>query len=55
MNHFMQISGMFIVGANYWNMAYGREIGDVEKDQEGIQNMKVLGENMAYLLKKLNP
>jgi multimeric flavodoxin WrbA len=54
MNHFMHISQMFMVGASYWNMGYGREIGEVENDEEGIRNMKVLGENMAYLLTKLN-
>jgi multimeric flavodoxin WrbA len=54
MNHFMHISQMFMVGASYWNMGFGREIGEVENDEEGIRNMKVLGENMAYLLTKLN-
>ena len=53
-NHFLHYSQMFLVGANYWNMAYGFEIGDVKTDQEGMLNMKVLGENMAYLLKKLH-
>ena len=54
MNHFMHISQMFLVGASYWNMVYGREIGEVNEDEEGLRNMKVLGENMAYLLKKLH-
>ncbi len=34
-------------------MGIGREIGDVGKDEEGIRNMKNLGENMAWLLKKI--
>jgi multimeric flavodoxin WrbA len=44
---------MFLVGATYWNMVFGREIGEVEKDEEGLQNMRVLGENMAWLLAKI--
>jgi len=54
MNHFLHYMQMYLVGASYWNMAYGREIGKVEGDEEGIQNMKVLGENMAWILKKIN-
>lgn len=54
MNHFLHYMQMYLVGASYWNMAYGREIGKVEGDEEGIQNMRVLGENMAWILKKIN-
>jgi multimeric flavodoxin WrbA len=53
LNHFFLISEMIIPGSSYWNIGIGREIGDVEKDEEGIQTMKVLGQNMAWLLKKL--
>jgi multimeric flavodoxin WrbA len=53
MNHFLHYMQTFMVGASYWNMAYGLKIGDVNKDEEGLQNMKTLGENMACLLKKL--
>ncbi|AQT69550.1 2-amino-4-deoxychorismate dehydrogenase [Anaerohalosphaera lusitana] len=53
MNHFFQISGMFIVGSTYWNMCYGREVGEVENDEEGIANMADIGESMAFLLEKL--
>ncbi|MDU2065394.1 MAG: flavodoxin family protein [Sporomusaceae bacterium] len=53
MQHFLHISEMFLVGANYWNFAYGRDIGEVEQDQEAMENMKVLGRNMAYLMQKL--
>jgi multimeric flavodoxin WrbA len=53
MNHFFLISEMIIPGSSYWNIAIGREIGEVERDEEGIQTMKVLGRNMAWLLKKL--
>jgi len=53
MNHFLPMMQMFLVGAGYWNMVCGREIGDVEKDEEGMLNMKILVENVAWLLKKI--
>lgn len=52
-NHFFHINQMIVPGSSYWNMGMGREIGDVDKDEEGIRNMKNLGENMAWLLKKI--
>ena len=53
-NHFLTISQMIIPGSSYWNMGIGRAEGDVEKDDEGIRTMQILGQNMAWLLKKLN-
>lgn len=53
MNHFFQISGMYVVGSTYWNMGYGLDAGDVTQDEEGMANMTDLGESMAFLLKKL--
>jgi multimeric flavodoxin WrbA len=53
LNHFFLVSEMIIPGSSYWNIGYGREIGDVERDEEGIQTMKVLGQNMAWLLNKI--
>jgi multimeric flavodoxin WrbA len=44
---------MIVPGSSYWNMGIGMEKGDVEKDKEGIETMKTLGENMAWLLKKI--
>jgi hypothetical protein len=38
---------MIVPGSSYWNFAIGLEKGDVDKDQEGIQTMQVLGQNMA--------
>lgn len=52
-NHFFLISQMIVPGSSYWNVGIGREIGEVEKDLEGIETMQVLGENMAWLLKKV--
>jgi len=53
-NHFFHLEQMIVPGASYWNLGIGREIGEVEGDEEGIRNMKTLGENMAWLLKKTN-
>lgn len=53
MNHFFQINKMFIVGSTYWNMGFGREIGEVRDDEEGLNNMLDLGQSMAFLLEKL--
>ena len=53
MNHFFMLQDMFIVGSSYWPIAYGRMPGEVKEDQEGIETMKNLGQNMAYLLKAL--
>jgi multimeric flavodoxin WrbA len=53
-NHFFTISEMIIPGSCYWNMGFGREIGEVNSDEEGMRTMFVLGQNMAWLLKKIN-
>jgi len=50
-HHFLHITQMVVPGASYWNVGIGREIGEVAQDEEGIRNMQVLGENMAWLLK----
>ena len=53
-NHFFTIGQMIIPGSSYWNMGIGLDKGDVEKDDEGMQTMRTLGQNMAWLLKKIN-
>ena len=53
-NHFFFINQMVVPGSRYWNMGIGREPGAVEADEEGIATMKTLGENMAWLLKKIH-
>lgn len=53
MNHFLHYMQMFLVGASYWNMVYGRQVGEVQSDEEGLRNMQVLGENMAWLLERI--
>ncbi|MEW6260247.1 MAG: flavodoxin family protein [Thermodesulfobacteriota bacterium] len=54
MNHFFLIGQMIVVGSNYWNIGMGLNIGDVSSDQDGLATMRVLGENMAWLLKRLS-
>jgi multimeric flavodoxin WrbA len=53
-NHFFTISQMIIPGSSYWNIGIGREKGEVDNDREGIETMRTLGQNMAWLLKKIN-
>ena len=53
-NLFLLSSQMIIPGSSYWNIGIGRDPGEVEKDAEGIRTMKTLGQNMAWLLKKLH-
>lgn len=52
-NHFFLINEMIIPGSSYWNVAFGRNKGEVLKDEEGMKTMKDLGENMAWLLEKI--
>ncbi|MCL2296567.1 MAG: flavodoxin family protein [Methanomassiliicoccaceae archaeon] len=52
-NHFFTISEMITVGSSYWNVTLAKAEGDYEKDEEGVRTMRVLGENMAWLLKKI--
>lgn len=53
LNHFFLCSQMIVPGSIYWNIGVGREKGEVENDTEGIQTMKILGQNMAWLLQNL--
>jgi len=52
-NFFFGINHMIIPGSSYWNLAVGRDPGDILKDKEGISTLRDLGENMAWLLEKL--
>ena len=56
-NYFFLINQMHIIGSNYWNLGINPNVmnpKDFEKDEEGIETFKVLGQNMAYVIKKLN-
>ncbi len=53
MNHFFLIGQMIVVGSNYWNIGMGWEKEEVAKDEEGMNTMKVLGQNMAWAMEKI--
>jgi multimeric flavodoxin WrbA len=53
-NKLFLINEMIVPGSVYWNLGFGRDKGEVEGDEEALETMKALGENMAWLLKKLN-
>ena len=54
MNHFMLNKEMIVVGSTYWNMVYGKNVGDVFNDEEGMANIHNLGQNMTSIMSKLN-
>lgn len=51
-NHLFLICEMIIPGSCYWNMGFGRDKGEVENDAEGLRTMKILGENLAWVLQR---
>ena len=51
-NHFFLISQMVIPGSIYWNMGFGLNKGEIEQDEEGLKTMQILGQNIAWLLRK---
>lgn len=53
MNHFFLNKEMYLAGSTYWNIAYGRLPGEAMNDEEGVANMKNLGQNIAWLLNRL--
>lgn len=53
MNKYFTISGMPVASSQYWNMVYGLVSGDAEKDAEGLQTMRVLARNMAFLMRSI--
>lgn len=53
-NKYFTISAMPVVSSTYWNEVHGFVAEDVEKDLEGLQTMRNLGRNMAFLIKAIN-
>ncbi|MPW25745.1 flavodoxin family protein [Alkalibaculum sp. M08DMB] len=49
--HYLTFSEMLIPSSNYWNVIHGARPGEVLSDEEGVQIMRILGKNMAWLLK----
>lgn len=50
-NKYFSINNMPIVSANYWNMVHGNTPDEVRQDGEGLHTMRILGQNMAWMLK----
>jgi multimeric flavodoxin WrbA len=48
------ILGLTVPGSSYWNLAFGREAGEVNNDREGMQTAYNFGKNIAFILKKLH-
>ncbi len=53
LNSFFLIGQMIVVGSTYWNLGRGKDPGEVKDDAEGMKTMADLGDNMAWLLKKM--
>ena len=53
LNKYFTISGMPVVSSTYWNQVHGFTAEDVEKDLEGLQTMRNLGRNMAFLIRAI--
>lgn len=54
LNKYFTINNMPIVSSNYWNQVHGNTVEEVLQDEEGMQTMRMLGENMAWLLKVID-
>lgn len=53
LNKYFTISNMPIVSSQYWNMVHGNTPEEVKQDKEGLQTMRTLGKNMAFLIKAI--
>lgn len=53
LNHYFTIGEMFTASSSYWSVIHGRFPGEALQDEEGVQTMRVLGKNMAFLLKAI--
>jgi multimeric flavodoxin WrbA len=53
LNKYFTISGMPVVSSQYWNQIHGNNAEDALKDAEGLQTMRTLGRNMAFLMKSI--
>ena len=54
MNMMFEMMNMPVVTSQYWNIAYGAGKGEVKLDTEGMQTMRTLATNMAFLLHKIH-
>lgn len=54
LNKYFTIMNMPVVSSQYWNMVYGQTPGEARLDEEGMQTMRTLGRNMAWMIRRLN-
>jgi multimeric flavodoxin WrbA len=54
LNMYFTMLNMPLVTSQYWNIAYGHSPREVDRDEEGLQTMRTLGRNMAWMIKRLN-
>ena len=54
LNKYFTMMNMPLVSSQYWNLAYGQTPGQAAQDEEGMQTMRTLARNMAWMIKKLN-
>lgn len=54
LNNYINYAEMMMPASNYWNVIHGAKPGDALQDEEGVQIMRVLGKNMAYLMKLMD-
>lgn len=52
-NKYFTISGMPVASGQYWNSVHGGAPGEASKDEEGLQNMRVIARNMSFLMKSI--
>jgi multimeric flavodoxin WrbA len=50
LNKYLEYSEMIIPTSNYWNVIHGHKPGEALKDEEGVQIMRILGKNMAWIM-----
>ena len=53
LNKYFTISGMPVASSQYWNMVYGTSKGEAAQDAEGLRTVRVLAENMSFLMKSI--
>ena len=53
LNKYFTMCGMPVASSQYWNRVYGGSAEEVKKDAEGLQTMRTLGRNMAFLMKSI--
>ena len=53
LNKYFTISGMPIASGDYWNNAFGRTLGEVKEDKEGLRNARVVAQRMVFLMKAI--